>query len=158
MRNYIHEHGSLYMDENGKYMMDNSDQVEEIRCKHVTAEEMEAKIMKQEMTKEQTYLSELALASFNKRRKVKFELCETLLSRLFYESRRIFTHVNFVAMRKDKKKLFFAEIEDCGQGREEILKMPKPSVAALYVVVPFLKESPRSSRLLSATSGETLDR
>ncbi|XP_044371638.1 uncharacterized protein [Triticum aestivum] len=61
MRNYIHKHGSLYMDENGKYMMDNSAQVEEIRCKHVTAEEMEAKIMKQEITKEQTYLSELAL-------------------------------------------------------------------------------------------------
>ncbi|XBJ07705.1 uncharacterized protein [Aegilops tauschii subsp. strangulata] len=123
MRNYIHEHGSLYMDENGKYMIDNSAQVEEIRCKHVTAEEMESEIMKQEMTKEQTYLSELALASFNKRRKVKFELCETLLSRLFYESSRIFTHLNFVAKRKDKKKLFFAEIEDCGQGGVEILEV-----------------------------------
>ncbi|XP_044371549.1 uncharacterized protein [Triticum aestivum] len=84
---------------------------------------MEAKIMKQEITKEQTYLSELALASFNKRRKVKLELFETLLSRLFYESSHIFTHLNFIAKRKDKKKLFFAEIEDCGRGREEILKV-----------------------------------
>uniref|UniRef100_A0A8R7NXM2 DUF3615 domain-containing protein n=1 Tax=Triticum urartu TaxID=4572 RepID=A0A8R7NXM2_TRIUA len=119
MRNYIHEHGSLYMDENSKYMIDNSAQVEEISCKHVTAEEMEAKIIRQEITRKQTYLSELALASFNKRKKVKFELCGTLLSRLFYESSHIFTHLNFVAKRKDKKKLFFTEIEDCGRGKPE---------------------------------------
>ena len=54
---------------------------------------------------------------------VKLELFETLLSRLFYESSHIFTHLNFIAKRKDKKKLFFAEIEDCGRGREEILKV-----------------------------------
>ncbi|XBJ15114.1 hypothetical protein VPH35_007079 [Triticum aestivum] len=140
MRNYIHEHGSLYMDENSKYMIDNSAQVEEIRCKHVTAEEMEAKIIKQKITRKQTYLQELALASFNKRKKVKFELCETLLSRLFYESSCIFTHLNFVAKRKDKKKLFFAEIEDCGQGREEILKVSPPNLQNITTV--FIPYSP----------------
>ncbi|KAM3406969.1 hypothetical protein ACQJBY_000794 [Aegilops geniculata] len=123
MRNYIHEHGSLYMDENDGCMFDNSAQVEEIRCKCVTAEEMEAKIMKREVTRQETYLSELALASFNKRRKVKFELCETLLSNSFWQNRDSFVHLNFVAKRKDKKTLFFAEIEDCGQVGKEILQV-----------------------------------
>ena len=54
---------------------------------------------------------------------VKLELFETLLSRLFYESSHIFTHLNFVTKRKDKKKLFFTEIEDCGQGGVEILEV-----------------------------------
>ena len=31
MRNYIHEHGCLYLDENCRYMVDNSAQAEEIR-------------------------------------------------------------------------------------------------------------------------------
>ncbi|GJN08338.1 hypothetical protein PR202_ga26248 [Eleusine coracana subsp. coracana] len=42
MRNYIHEHGCLYMDESDGYIFDNSVLVEEIRCKHVPVEEMEA--------------------------------------------------------------------------------------------------------------------
>ncbi|KAI5022521.1 hypothetical protein ZWY2020_059251 [Hordeum vulgare] len=49
MRNYVHEHGSLYMDENDECVFDNSAQIEEIRCKRVTAEEMETKIMKREL-------------------------------------------------------------------------------------------------------------
>ncbi|XP_044371906.1 uncharacterized protein [Triticum aestivum] len=120
MRNYIHEHGSLYMDENDGCMFDNSAQVEEIRCKSVTAEEMEAKIIKREATRQETYLSELALVSFNKRKKVKFELCETLLSNSFWQNRDSFVHLNFIAKRKDKKTLFFAEIEYCGEAGEEI--------------------------------------
>lgn len=115
IRNYVHQHGSLYLDENGGFMIDHSPLMEEIRCKNVPVEEMEERVFNFEVTKEQTYLSELALASYNKRRKVKFELCKMLLSRSFWEDRGYFVHLNFIAKRKDKKKLFFAEIEDCGK-------------------------------------------
>ncbi|KAI5022524.1 hypothetical protein ZWY2020_059254 [Hordeum vulgare] len=123
MRNYVHEHGSLYMDENDECVFDNSAQIEEIRCKRVTAEEMETKIMKREVTRQETFLSELALASFNKRRKVKFELCETLLSNSFWQNRDSFVHLNFVAKRKDEKTLLFAEIEECGRVGKQILQV-----------------------------------
>lgn len=123
MRNYIHEHGSLFMDDKFKYIVHNSAQAEEIRCKNVTVEEMEAKLIKRKVTKEQAHLSELALASFNKKRKVKFELCEPLISRTFWEYRGLFVHINFVAKRNGKKTLFFAEIEDRGQGRKEMLEV-----------------------------------
>jgi hypothetical protein len=43
-----------------------------------------------------------------------------LLSRSFWEDRGHFVHLNFLAKRKDKKKLFFAEIEDCGKRDGEI--------------------------------------
>lgn len=123
MRNYIHEHGSLFLDEKFNYIVDNFAQAEEIRCKNVTVEEMEAKLMKRKVTKEQAYLSELALASFNKKRKVKFELCEPLISRTFWEYRGLFVHINFVANCNGKKTLFFAEIEERGQGRKEMLEV-----------------------------------
>ncbi|KAM0847115.1 hypothetical protein ACQ4PT_055238 [Festuca glaucescens] len=122
MRNYIHEHGSLFLDEKFNYIVDNSAQAEEIRCKNVTVEEMEAKLMERKVTKEQAYLSELALASFNKKREVKFELCEPLISRTFWEYRGLFVHINFVANCNGKKTLFFADIEERGQGRKEMLE------------------------------------
>jgi hypothetical protein len=46
---------------------------------------------------------------------VKFELCKMLRSRSFWEDRGCFVHLNFIAKCKDEKKLFFAEIEDCGK-------------------------------------------
>ncbi|TVU18632.1 hypothetical protein EJB05_34739, partial [Eragrostis curvula] len=132
MRNYIHEHGSLYMDDKGKYIVDASLLLERIRCKKVTAEEMEEEIIQKDT--QSTYLSELALESYKlttrgesvqytgKWKHVKLQLCEQLLCRSFWEDRGFFWHLNFVAKRKDKKKLFFAEIEDCGRQGPEILK------------------------------------
>ncbi|CAO2039093.1 unnamed protein product [Urochloa humidicola] len=120
-RNYIHEHGCLYMNEKNKFIFDNSILVEEIRCKYITAEEMEVSTMKQGSGS--TYLSELALAIYNKRRKVKFELCEQLLCRSFWEDIGFFWHLNFIAKRKGSKKLFFAEIEDCGERSGETLQV-----------------------------------
>uniref|UniRef100_A0A0E0KZZ6 DUF3615 domain-containing protein n=1 Tax=Oryza punctata TaxID=4537 RepID=A0A0E0KZZ6_ORYPU len=131
LRNYIHEHGELYQDEKGTFMfdIDNSGLLDEIRCKKVTAEEMEEKVMKRRLTSQSLFLPELALASYNKRRKIKFELCEALFSRSFWEDRGFFKHLNFVAKRKDKKKLFFAEIEECGQTFEVRCCIPLDSVS-----------------------------
>ncbi|KAF0927666.1 hypothetical protein E2562_035574 [Oryza meyeriana var. granulata] len=62
LRNYIHEHGELYQDEKGVFMLDIDDSPlrEEIRCKVVTAEEMEAKVMKKGLNSGSKHLSELA--------------------------------------------------------------------------------------------------
>ncbi|KAK3147702.1 hypothetical protein QOZ80_3BG0285740 [Eleusine coracana subsp. coracana] len=121
MRNYIHEHGCLYMDENDGYIFDDSVLVEEIRCKYVPLEEMEANATRG--GSKSTYLSEVALTRYNNRRKVKFELCDQLLCRSFWEERGFFWHLNFIAKCKGSKKLFFAEIEDYGQQSGEILQV-----------------------------------
>ncbi|TVU47607.1 hypothetical protein EJB05_07213, partial [Eragrostis curvula] len=67
-RNYIHEHGCLYMDKKDRFIFNNSVLVEEIRCKYVDIEAMGANTITG--GSKSSYLSELALATYNKSRKV----------------------------------------------------------------------------------------